>query len=97
MLVNAALDVAPHDPGFREVVAQVLSRIETFFLKCVETGQADGSITRSLAAATLAQNLLGVLMGLRVLARVRPERALLEGVVAPSLALLRCAATAGSA
>jgi TetR/AcrR family transcriptional regulator, transcriptional repressor for nem operon len=30
-----------------------------------------------------------VLMGVRVLARVRPERALLEGVVAPALALLR--------
>jgi TetR/AcrR family transcriptional regulator, transcriptional repressor for nem operon len=29
-----------------------------------------------------------VLMGIRVLARVRPERALLEGVVTPALALL---------
>jgi TetR/AcrR family transcriptional regulator, transcriptional repressor for nem operon len=29
----------------------------------------------------LAQHLLGVLMGVRVLARVRPERALLEGVI----------------
>lgn len=97
MLVNAALDVAPHDPAFCKVVVQVLSRIEAFFLRCVETGQADGTITRSLAATSLAQNLLGVLMGIRVLARVRPERALLEGVVAPSLALLRCGAAAGLA
>jgi TetR/AcrR family transcriptional regulator, transcriptional repressor for nem operon len=37
----------------------------------------------------LAQNLVGVLIGIRVLARVRPERALLEGVAAPALALLR--------
>jgi TetR/AcrR family transcriptional repressor of nem operon len=73
MLVNAALDVASHDPAFRKVIAEVL----------------DGTITRSLAAATLAQNLLGVLMGIRVLARVRPERALLEGVAAPALARLR--------
>jgi TetR/AcrR family transcriptional repressor of nem operon len=42
-----------------------------------------------MPAETLSQNLLGVLMGIRVLARVRPERALLEGVVAPTLALLR--------
>ena len=89
MLVNAALDVAPHDPAFRKVVAEVLVGIETFFLACVRAGQADGTVTRSLPPETLAQNLLGVLMGVRVLARVRPERALLEGVVAPALALLR--------
>jgi TetR/AcrR family transcriptional repressor of nem operon len=90
MLVNAALDVAPHDPAFRKIVAEVLIGIEAFFLACVSAGQADGAITRSLPAAALSQNLLGVLMGIRVLARVRPDRALLEGVVAPALALLRC-------
>jgi TetR/AcrR family transcriptional regulator, transcriptional repressor for nem operon len=88
MLVNAALDLAPHDRAFRDIVAQVLGAIEAFFLACLRAGQADGTITRSLAAETLAQNLLGVLMGIRVLARVRPERALLEGVVTPALALL---------
>jgi hypothetical protein len=39
-------------------------------------------------AETLSQHLLGVLMGIRVLARVRPERALREGVAAPAMALL---------
>jgi TetR/AcrR family transcriptional repressor of nem operon len=89
MLVNAALDVAPHDPAFRKIVAEVLIGIEAFFLACVRAGQADSTITRSLPAETLARNLLGVLMGIRVLARVRPERALLEGVAAAALALLR--------
>ena len=88
MLVNAALDMAPHDPGFRKIVTEVLAEIEAFFLACVKAGQADGTIMRSLPAETLSRHLLGVLMGIRVLARVRPERALLEGVVAPSLALL---------
>jgi len=89
LLVNAALDVAPHDPAFRKLVAEVLIGIETFFLTCVRSGQADGTMTRSLPAETLAQNLLGVLMGIRVLARVRPERALLQGVAVPALARLR--------
>lgn len=88
MLVNAALDVAPHDPGFREAVAGVLERMEAFFLRSVEAGQADGSIAGTHPAPVLARHLLGVLMGLRVLARVRPERALLEGVVAPALTML---------
>lgn len=89
LLVNAALDVAPRDPAFRDVVAGVLGRIEAFFLACIRAGQDDGTITRSLPAETLARHLLGVLMGIRVLARVRPERALLEGAVAPALMLLR--------
>ena len=88
MLVNAALDVAPNDPGFQRIVAAVLIRVEQFFLGRIEAGQVDRTITRSLAAKTLAQHLLGVLMGIRVLARVRPERALLEGVVSGALALL---------
>jgi TetR/AcrR family transcriptional repressor of nem operon len=89
MLVNAALDVAPHDPAFRQIVAEVLVGIEAFFLACIRAGQADGTVPRSLPAETLSQNLLGVLMGIRVLARVRPERARLEGVATPALALLR--------
>jgi len=62
MLVNAALDVAPHDPGFRKVVAEVLAHIEAFFLTCVKAGQGDGTIARSLPAETLSHHLLGVLM-----------------------------------
>jgi TetR/AcrR family transcriptional repressor of nem operon len=88
MLVNAALDVAPHDPGLQEAVAEVLIRIEAFFRQCVSRGQADGTIRSSLSAEDLARHLLGVLMGVRILARVRPDRALLEGVVGPALALL---------
>lgn len=88
MLVNAALDVAPDDPMFRDVVAGVLLRMEAFFLRHVRQGQADGSITLSQTADDLARHLLGVLMGVRVLARVRPDRALLEGVVRPALAFL---------
>lgn len=88
LLVNTALDVAPHDPEFQQVVANVLVRIERFFLKCVKAGQADGTISRSLPAKQIAQHLLGALMGIRVLARVRPERALLEGVASAALALL---------
>jgi TetR/AcrR family transcriptional repressor of nem operon len=88
MLVNSALEIAPHDAEFRKIIAAVLTRIEAFFLRCIETGQAEGTITSSLPAPNIARHLLGVLMGVRVLARVRPDRALLEGAIAPALALL---------
>lgn len=88
MLVNAAVELAPRDAGFRRAIDEVLRQMEGFFRRCVEAGQADGSITRRLPAAELAAHLLAVLLGLRVLARARPERALLEGLVRPALALL---------
>jgi TetR/AcrR family transcriptional repressor of nem operon len=88
MVVNAALGMATEDLEVQKIVTGVLARIEAFFLDCVRAGQADGTITRALPAKTLAPHLLGVLMGLRVLGRVRPERPLLEGIVAGALALL---------
>ncbi|UYO93081.1 TetR/AcrR family transcriptional regulator [Pollutimonas sp. M17] len=88
MLVNAALELAPHDPEFQEVIAGVLMRIEHFFLEHLRAGQSDGSIGKSTPPELLAKHLLGVLMGVRVLARVRPEPGLLKGVVAPALSLL---------
>lgn len=88
MLVNSALELAPHDLEFRKMIAGVLNRIESFFERCLEAGQAEGSIAKTLPAKILAGHLLGVLMGVRVLARVRPERAALEAVIAPALASL---------
>jgi TetR/AcrR family transcriptional repressor of nem operon len=88
MLVNSALEMAPHDPELRKVVTRVLGSIEAFFRRCAEAGQRDGTITTSQSAADLGRLLFGVHVGLRVVARTRPERALLEGMVRPALALL---------
>lgn len=88
MLVNSALELAPHDAEFRKRVAGALARVESFFLRHIEAGQAAGSITRSMPAKVLAGHLVGILMGVRVLARARPERRVLANVVEPALALL---------
>jgi TetR/AcrR family transcriptional repressor of nem operon len=88
MLVNSALEVAPHDPEFHRVVNAVLEQVEAFFLRCVVAGQRDGTIANSQSAEDLARLLLSTLLGIRVLARTRPERALLEGLVRPIFALL---------
>mgnify|MGYP003339768477 CR=1 FL=1 len=88
LLVNSALEVAPHDAEFKRTIAAALRDAEAFFRRCVSAGQADGSIAGDQSAEDLARMLLAVLLGLRVLARSRPERALLTGLVKPALALL---------
>ena len=88
MLVNSALEVAPHDPEFRRVVTGMLEQVEAFFRRCIESGQHDGTIAAVQPAGQLAGLLLSVLLGIRVLARTRPERVLLEGLVQPVYDLL---------
>jgi TetR/AcrR family transcriptional regulator, transcriptional repressor for nem operon len=88
MLVNSAIESAPHDNKFFDIVAIFLDEVERFFFRCVSNGQKDGTITRAYSAEDLSRSLLGALLGIRVLARVRPERKLLEGLLRPILGLL---------
>jgi TetR/AcrR family transcriptional repressor of nem operon len=87
-LINSALEVAPHDPELGAEIAERLAEIEVFFRRLIKAGQADGDIPATRDARDLARLLLGVLLGIRVLARSRPARALLEGVARPALAML---------
>lgn len=93
LLVNSALDVAPHDAEIGKVVAGYLEEIRAFFQRNIEAGRRAGQVPRNIDAAGVAAHLLGVLLGLRVLARTRPDRALLERVVSPALRLLDLPAT----
>jgi TetR/AcrR family transcriptional repressor of nem operon len=88
LLINSALEVAPHDRQLGAVIGDCLTEIEAFFRRSIKAGQKQGTIRRALVAKDVARLLLGVLLGIRVLARSRPERALLEGVARPALALL---------
>src|SRR6201996_486573 len=87
-LVNSALEIAPHHAECRAVITEQFDDIEAFFRRCVLKAQADDTVSSDIDAADTARLLLGVLLGVRVLARTKPERAMLEGVVRPALALL---------
>jgi TetR/AcrR family transcriptional regulator, transcriptional repressor for nem operon len=87
LLVNTALEAAP-DAELRAEVAGHLAEIEAFFRRAVTAAQRDGSVPPDRTPDDLARLLLGVTLGLRVLARSTPNRELLEGVTRPALALL---------
>ena len=89
MLVNSALELAPYDPEIQKLVAQEMIFIEAFFRRCIEAGQKDGTISAIRPGAELAKLLLSVLLGIRVLARTRPERAVLEDAANGALELLK--------
>lgn len=88
LLVNSALDVAPHDPELGRAVTGYLEEIRSFFQRSVEAANKAGETPPDTDANALSIHLLGVLMGMRVLARTGARRQTLEAVVRPALDLL---------
>jgi TetR/AcrR family transcriptional regulator, transcriptional repressor for nem operon len=88
LLVNSALDVAPHDAAIGKAVAGYLDEIRDFFRRNIEAARRAGTVPKAIDAEGVSGHLLGVLMGIRALTRVKPDRKLLESVARPALALL---------
>ena len=88
LLVNSALDVAPHDAELGRAVTAYLEEIRSFFRRNVEAAIEAGETPLDTDAEALSIHLLGVLMGMRVLARTGARRRTLEAVVQPALDLL---------
>ena len=88
-LVNTAIELSPHDREVADAVATGLRETEGFFRDRILDGQDSGEIPAHIDAVGTARTLLGLLTGLRVLARSRPERPLLEALADQAAALLR--------
>ena len=88
LIVNSALEVAPHDKELQLVIAAYMAEIESFFRRCLEASAREGGLTAATDTADMSRLFLGILLGIRVASRANPQRALLEGMVRPALALL---------
>jgi TetR/AcrR family transcriptional repressor of nem operon len=88
LLINSALDVAPHDADIGRVVGSYLDELRAFFRRNIEAAQRARQVPKSLKPGEVADHLLGVLAGIRVLARTGARRRALESVAKPALALL---------
>jgi TetR/AcrR family transcriptional regulator, transcriptional repressor for nem operon len=85
LLVNTALEATPAEPELLQAVGDELKEIERFFAGRLAAARRAGEIQAAQAGADAARQLLAVLMGVRVFARVRPERGLLSGAVRQTL------------
>jgi TetR/AcrR family transcriptional regulator, transcriptional repressor for nem operon len=88
LLVNSALDVAPHDAAISRVVVGCFGELRAFFRRNLEAARAAHEVPRQADPDELAGHLLGVVLGIRVLARTGANRAQLDAVARPALSLL---------
>lgn len=87
-LINSALDVAPHDAVQRRVITKHLREVRAFFMRGLLSSRGPSARPGHATIEADADHLLAVLIGIRVLARSRPERELLEGIVHSALSSL---------
>jgi TetR/AcrR family transcriptional repressor of nem operon len=88
LLINTALDAAPHDAEIAAAVRVYFGEIEGFFKGRLRAAQAGGEIAASIDVRDTARLLLGVVVAVRVLSRTGASRASLESLARPALALL---------
>jgi TetR/AcrR family transcriptional repressor of nem operon len=84
-LVNSALAATPEAPELHAAIAAEIDAIRAFFRRCLLAGRRHGEVPTSVSAAEASAHLLAVLLGLRVMARVNPDRATMLAAVATAL------------
>ena len=84
-LINSAIEVAPHDPELGALIVEHLGTVRNFFARSLSEARSAKKLTAVTDCETAADHLMAVLLGIRVLARARPERDLLEGIVQAAL------------
>lgn len=88
LLVNSALDAASRDPELGKAVASYLGEIRSFFRRSLDAARRAGDVAPDLDVEVTAGHLLGIVLAVRVLARIGTKRQALEDVARPALELL---------
>jgi TetR/AcrR family transcriptional repressor of nem operon len=87
LITNSAAELALHDPDVAARVKLQLARIESAFASALARAQAAGELAEG-AGPHGAAFLVCLVQGLNILAKIKPERRALEGVVEVALKAL---------
>ncbi|HEX7736532.1 MAG TPA: TetR/AcrR family transcriptional regulator [Ktedonobacteraceae bacterium] len=88
-LVNANVEMAPHDLEVYERVQAAYNVMEQAFLEFLVKAQAAGELPAAADPQQFALFFLGTLISIRVLARARAERRVLQDLAQTALLVLR--------
>ncbi|GAB2585195.1 TetR/AcrR family transcriptional regulator [Spirosoma areae] len=80
-MVNAAIELAPHDTEIARLVAQNQQTMVDKFAELIERGQREGDITTRHPAGDLSQFIFNTVSGLRVLGKMQSPAATLQAIV----------------
>jgi TetR/AcrR family transcriptional regulator, transcriptional repressor for nem operon len=88
LMTNSAIELAPHDRDTRLAVAANMGAMEGAFRRVLTRAKRDGELAAGKSPTDLARFLTATANGLRVMAKVSPDRATLRSVVRIALEAL---------
>lgn len=81
LIVNVAVELAPHDREIEDAVRRHLDRLAAFLAEIIQRGNADGSIPCGFEPAHSADLLLNLIAGIQVLAKGGVETHRLAAII----------------
>ena len=87
-LVNASVELAPHDQDVAQIVSESFHQIERLFLRLIHRGQTAGELPHDVDTGLTAWGLLDLYIALCVLARAGSDQSALRDVGRLAAALL---------
>ncbi len=86
LMTNTAVELAAHQPQIADRVLSTVAELEDLLASRFELAQATGEIARDQSPRALARFVLSTIQGLRVMAKLRPDRKALQDVASVALA-----------
>jgi TetR/AcrR family transcriptional repressor of nem operon len=87
-MVNAEVEVAPHDPEVSQLVCTNDQQVEDAFYLVIKKGQENGEINSRQDARALARFTFNTVKGLRVTAKSTRDKAVFDDVIKLAIAML---------
>jgi TetR/AcrR family transcriptional repressor of nem operon len=87
-MVNAEVEVAPHDAEVKNLVCQSDRQIEEAFYHAIQQGKESGEITSSQDARALTRFILNTVKGIRVSAKSTTDKNFFNDIIQTTLSIL---------
>jgi TetR/AcrR family transcriptional repressor of nem operon len=88
LVTNSAVELSRRDPGATSRIGTSLAQLERAFRRALERAREAGELDASRDLRALARFLTSSAQGLSVIAKVMPDRSVLEDIVAVVLSVL---------
>lgn len=87
-MVNAEVEIAPHDAEVSQMICQNDQQVEEAFYKVIKKGQESGEITNKQDARALTRFIFNNVKGIRVTAKSTTDKAIFDDIIKLALSVL---------
>jgi len=87
-VVNAEVEVAPHDVDVSNIVCKNEQMIESLFVQAIQRGQRTGEIDSKKDVRALARFIVNTVKGIRVSAKTITDRSFFDDIIGTTVSVL---------